>query len=240
MPSSAVPETGASPASPAVMTVEALRFRYPRATSFALAIDHLRIDRGDRLFVHGPSGSGKSTLLSVLAGVLLADSGRVCLLGTDWGGLGAVARDRQRGDHVGYIFQQFNLLPWLPVIDNAMLACRFSRRRAARARTRDGSVEGQAARWLEALGLGPARWRQPAATLSVGEQQRVAAARALMGEPELLLADEPTSALDTARRDEFMALLLAACKEARSSLVLVSHDQELARHFDRSLRLGAT
>jgi putative ABC transport system ATP-binding protein len=220
-----------------VVEVNDLAFHYPRAPTPALALHSLTLDRGERLLVHGQSGSGKSTLLSLLAGVLIGPAGRVKLLGADWHGLSTGNRDRRRGDHVGYIFQQFNLLPWLSTIDNVVLACRFSNRRAARARARYGDVETAAAHWLDALGLGPSRWPQAAGTLSVGEQQRVAAARALMGEPELLLADEPTSALDEARRDEFMALLSRACSAAGSALVLVSHDSGLTPHFSRRLLL---
>lgn len=223
---------------PCVVDLRALTFRYRPSTPVSLELDALRLRAGETLFVHGPSGSGKSTLLSLLAGVLLAQKGEIALLDVDWHSLGAAARDRRRGDHVGYIFQQFNLLPWLPVIDNVTLACRFSARRAKRACARDGSIDASAKRWLLALGLGPDRWPQPAATLSVGEQQRVAAARALMGEPELMLADEPTSALDAGRRDQFMTMLLAACADASSALVLVSHDRALDRHFQRALRIG--
>ena len=230
-------DTEAAASSPGVIDLEALAFRYTPSAPVALAMGPLHLQRGERLFVFGPSGSGKSTLLALLAGVLRTDCARVALLGVDWRDLGATACDRRRGDHVGYIFQQFNLLPWLSVLDNVLLACQFSQRRAKRALERDGSLEASAKRWLEALGLGAARWHDPAATLSVGEQQRVACARALMGEPELLLADEPTSALDEARRDEFMALLLGATEAAHSTLVLVSHDHALEPYFSRSLRL---
>lgn len=222
----------------AIAEVNDLIFRYRGQTRTALAVNHLSVGAGERLFVYGPSGGGKSTLLSLLAGVLLAQQGTVLLLGTDWRSLGSSARDRRRGDHVGYLFQQFNLLSWLPVLDNVCLPCRFSARRAARAAARSGSVEHDASSWLAALDLAPDLWRQPAGTLSVGEQQRVAAARALIGAPELVLADEPTSALDADRRDEFMARLLAACQDAGSALVFVSHDRSLEPLFNRSLALG--
>ncbi len=225
-------------AGPAIVEVSDLVFRYRGQTRDALALNHLRVGAGERLFVHGPSGGGKSTLMSLLAGVLIAQQARVLLLGTDWRSLGSSARDRRRGDHVGYLFQQFNLLTWLPVLDNVCLPCRFSARRAARAASRSGSVERDAHSWLAAFDLAPDLWEQPAGALSVGEQQRVAAARALIGAPELLLADEPTSALDTDRRDEFMARLLAACQEAGSALVFVSHDRSLEPRFDCSLALG--
>ena len=221
-----------------IIEVSGLEFRHRGQTSAPLCVTQLVVRPGERLFVHGPSGCGKSTLMSLLAGVGVAEHGRVALLGIEWRTLGGSARDRRRGDHVGYVFQQFNLLNWLPVIDNVCLPCRFSERRAARAANRSGSVERDARRWLEALGIGASLCRQPAGRLSVGEQQRVAAARALIGTPELLLADEPTSALDADRRDEFMALLLDACHQARSALVFVSHDRALLPHFERHLALG--
>ncbi|MFM8556382.1 MAG: ABC transporter ATP-binding protein [Betaproteobacteria bacterium] len=222
-----------------VVEIADLEFRYGTQDTPLLRLERLEVAAAERLLIVGPSGCGKSTLMSLLAGVLVANRGRVAILGTDWRALSPSARDRRRGDHVGYLFQQFNLLDWLPVLDNVCLPCRFSARRASRATIRSGSIERDAGHWLEALGFGRARWRQPAGTLSVGEQQRVAAARALNGTPELLLADEPTSALDDARRDEFMSLLLSACERAQSALVLVSHDRELERHFDRGLALGA-
>lgn len=222
----------------AVAEVRGLEFRYRGQAHPSLRLDRLVLGTGQRLFVHGPSGGGKSTLISLLAGVLAAGHGQVFLLGHDWRALGGSARDRRRGDHVGVLFQQFNLLSWLPVLDNVCLPCRFSARRAARAASRSGSVERDARRWLADLDLAPDLWHTPAGMLSVGEQQRTAAARALIGAPELLLADEPTSALDSDRRDEFMSLLLGACEEVGSALVFVSHDRALRSHFEHSLELG--
>lgn len=223
----------------AIIEVSGLEFRHRGQTGAPLCVADLVVRPGERLFVHGPSGCGKSTLMSLLAGVVVAERASVALLGTQWRTLSGSARDRRRGDHVGYVFQQFNLLNWLPVIDNVCLPCRFSARRAARAASRSGSVEHDARRWLEALGIGASLCKQPAGRLSVGEQQRVAAARALIGTPELLLADEPTSALDADRRDEFMALLLDACQQAHSALVFVSHDRALLPYFEHHLALGA-
>ncbi|MES1162446.1 MAG: ATP-binding cassette domain-containing protein, partial [Rhizobacter sp.] len=138
-----------------------------------------------------------------------------------------------RADHVGYIFQQFNLLPYLSVIDNVLLPCRFSALRAQRAGVPHRAAESLLAR----VGLAQALWSRPAAQLSVGQQQRVAAARALIGTPELVIADEPTSALDAPLRDGFMDLLLGECRAAGSTLVFVSHDERLAARFDRRLSL---
>ena len=220
-----------------MIELEGLRYRWPGTAQDCLAIDALHVDSGRTLFLHGPSGGGKSTLLGLLAGVLLPRAGTVSLLGTTWTSLPGARRDAFRADHVGYIFQQFNLLPYLSVIDNVLLPCRFSGLRRLRATTAAGSPQAAATALLRRVGLSHALWTRPAAMLSVGQQQRVAAARALIGQPELVIADEPTSALDTALRDSFMALLLQQCRDAGSTLVFVSHDQRLAALFDSSLSL---
>ena len=215
-----------------------LHYRWPGSRNDCLAIDRLHIDAGHSVFLHGPSGSGKSTLLGLLAGVLLPSRGQIRLLGTDWAALSGARRDAFRADHVGYIFQQFNLLPYLSVLDNVLLPCRFSALRRQRADAAAGSARAGAEALLQRMGLSQALWERPAARLSVGQQQRVAAARALLGRPELVIADEPTSALDAALRDSFMALLLQQCRDAGSTLVFVSHDERLAAQFDTTLALA--
>ncbi|OYW96557.1 MAG: methionine ABC transporter ATP-binding protein, partial [Pseudomonadales bacterium 32-61-5] len=167
-----------------------------------------------------------------------AQRGSVRLLGQELGTLSAGARDRFRVDHSGYIFQQFNLLPFLSVRENVSLPCRFSRLRSKRACQRHGSVSHAATQLLEHLGLAASLHERRADTLSIGQQQRVAAARALIGQPELVIADEPTSALDADSREAFLQLLFAECRAAGSSLLFVSHDQSLAPLFDRSLSLA--
>lgn len=219
-----------------VLGFDAVRYRWPRGDAPALTFPSWTLGHGQRIFVRGPSGSGKSTLLSLAAGVLLPDEGRVWLQGKEWRELGAAARDARRCDHIGYVFQQFNLLPYLDVMDNVLLPCRFSARRAQRAAL-GGSARASARALLEALELDASLHHRPAALLSVGQQQRVAAARALIGSPELVIADEPTSALDEALRDRFMDLLLRACEEQGSALVFVSHDARLATRFERAVTL---
>jgi len=222
----------------AVLAAESLRFTWPGADAPCIDIDRLEVQAGEAVFLHGPSGCGKSTLLSLLAGVLVANSGRVMLLGHDWATLSGAARDRTRVAHVGYIFQQFNLLPYLSVIDNVLLPCRFSGRRRDQA-SRHGTPRAQAEQLLAQMGLDAALWQRPAMKLSVGQQQRVAAARALIGQPELVIADEPTSALDEDRREAFLDVLLSACRTHRSALVFVSHDQRIASRFSRHVLLPA-
>ncbi len=210
-----------------------VRYAWPGGAD-CLAIGHLALSQGRTHFLHGPSGCGKSTLLGLMAGVLLARQGRVSLLGQDWAELPAGRRDARRADHVGVIFQQFNLLPYLSVLDNVVLPTRFSALRAGRC---EGGPAAAATALLQRVGLGADLHGRRADALSVGQQQRVAAARALIGAPELVIADEPTSALDAARRDDFMALLLDACAAARSTLVFVSHDERLAARFDERIDL---
>jgi putative ABC transport system ATP-binding protein len=214
-----------------VIDIEPLRFAWTPGGSDTLALGRLHVAHGQTVFLHGPSGCGKSTLLGLLAGVLLPTQGRVCLLGQDWAALKPGQRDAFRADHVGVIFQQFNLLPYLSVLDNVTLPCRFSSVRRERCQAA-GGPEAVAQNWLQRMGLPQALWMRRADALSVGQQQRVAAARALMGQPELILADEPTSALDAALRQDFMGWLLQAARDAGSTLVCVSHDEPQAARFD--------
>lgn len=222
-----------------MLSAEQLRFSWPGASAPTIDIDHFAVAAGEAVFLHGPSGCGKSTLLSLLAGVLLVDAGTITLLGHDWAKLSGAARDRSRVAHVGYIFQQFNLLPYLSVRDNVLLPCRFSARREAQAAqaSPSGRSRDQAEHLLTLMGLPRALWTQQAMRLSVGQQQRVAAARALIGQPELIIADEPTSALDEDRREAFLDVLLSACNANHSALVFVSHDQRIASRFGRHVLL---
>ncbi|HEX2540309.1 MAG TPA: ABC transporter ATP-binding protein [Caldimonas sp.] len=237
LPSTAIAALAAD--EPPLASLSAVRFRYPQADADSLVVDELVLARGERVFVRGPSGSGKTTLLSLLAGVIVPSQGEARLFGHDWRRLAPAARDRLRADHIGYVFQQFNLLPYLSVIDNVLLPCRFSALRRRRAGAGAGHVRAAAAELLSRMGLDASFGRRSAARLSVGQQQRVAAARALIGAPELVIADEPTSALDEELREAFMKVLLDACAEAGSGLVFVSHDARLAARFERHIDLAA-
>ena len=217
-----------------MLTIRDIRYAWPGSGRDVLAIERLDVAAGRKLFLHGPSGCGKSTLLGLMAGVLVARQGSTALLGQDWAALHGGARDARRADHVGVIFQQFNLLPYLTVLDNVLLPCRFSRLRAGRC---TGSPLLAAQSLLQRVALPQELWARRADALSVGQQQRVASARALIGAPELVIADEPTSALDGALRDDFMTMLLGACDAAGSTLVFVSHDERLAVRFDERLSL---
>lgn len=241
------PLQSALSATPAALTADApvvalrgVEFGWTPRGAALLRVDALEVLPGERLLLRGPSGSGKSTLLQLMAGVLVPRTGTVELLGQGLPGMTGVRRDRLRADHVGFVFQLFNLIPYLTVVQNVTLPCLFSARRRARATVASGSVEAEARRLLGRLGLSdPELLERPVTALSVGQQQRVAAARALLGAPELVIADEPTSALDAARRDDFMTLLLEACAARGSTLVFVSHDERLAGRFDERLSLPA-
>jgi len=221
-----------------VVELSGVRFSWHSASPPVVAIDSLRVARGERLMLRGPSGSGKSTLLSLLAGILRAQSGSVRVLGHELGALTGSARDRFRADHIGVIFQLFNLIPYLSVRENVSLPCAFSSRRRNRCEQSGASVLEVATRLLDHLDMGDGETlgRQVTA-LSVGQQQRVAAARALIGQPEVVIADEPTSALDEDRREAFLDVLLTACAVHHSALVFVSHDQRIAQRFARHVLL---
>ncbi len=221
------------------IAISDLRFGYG-SDEDVLAIDELTIARSERVFLFGPSGCGKSTLLGLVGGVLIPRAGTVEIMGEEVSGMKGAARDRFRADHVGFIFQQFNLVPYLSVVDNVCLPCRYSRRRLQRAKETDGTLETSAARLLSELGIDERLRARKSTDLSVGQQQRVAVARALIGRPELIIADEPTSSLDANRRREFIDLLLAECDQAKSTVIFVSHDASLTTHFDTSIDLPMT
>ena len=222
----------------AAIGLRGVRFGY-RPDSIVLDIDRFDVARGERVFLEGASGSGKSTLLGLVGGILVPGQGEVSVLGRSMADLPGAGRDRFRADHVGFVFQMFNLLPYLSVVDNVALPCRFSARRAAHALERSDSVADEARRLLARLGLVDAEVvERPVTDLSIGQQQRVAAARALIGAPAVVIADEPTSALDAGARFRFVDLLSEECAAAGSAVLFASHDPALATRFDRSLSMA--
>lgn len=216
-----------------VISLEDVQFGY--GMQRVLDIPRLWVEQGSSVLLRGISGGGKSTLLGLLAGVLLPGMGRVEVAGQALQDMGGAARDRFRADQLGVIFQQFNLLPFLSVRDNIALGLRFSRLRSARI---SGPLDAEIARMLQALQLNPELMQRRAGTLSVGQQQRVAAARALIGRPALLLADEPTSALDREAATAFLKLMSAQCQAAGTTVLVVSHDDSLQPLFDRTISLS--
>jgi putative ABC transport system ATP-binding protein len=224
--------TTAATGAPAV-ELSGLRFAY-RAGQTIIDIPSLVIAPGETVFLHGPSGSGKTTLLGLLAGVLQAGSGSVRINGHDLSTMSNGQRDAFRARHLGYVFQMFNLIPYLSVRENILLPVRLDAGRAARL----GDVPLREAAGRIAAQLDIATMLDASVNeLSVGQQQRVAAARALIGSPEVVIADEPTSALDYDRREQFLELLFSSCRAANATLVFVSHDLALRHLFSRPVAL---
>lgn len=188
--------------------------------SFALA-------EGEQCALEGQSGSGKSTLLHVMSGIMRPDSGRVTIDGVDITRLDEARRDRVRADKLGLVFQQFNLLPGFTALENVLVAMSFGSGRPDRWRAAD---------LLAAVGLADRLHHKPAA-LSIGQQQRVAVARALANRPRVILADEPTASIDSAHQQQVIELLKATCAERDVALVVVTHAAEVAGQFARRLRL---
>jgi putative ABC transport system ATP-binding protein len=227
------------PTSTNAVELSRLRFAWRDDLEPVLIIEHLQINQGERVFIAGPSGSGKSTLLSLIAGVVVPQQGAINVNHCQLSGLRGAARDRFRADNIGFIYQMFNLIPYLSVVENVTLPCRFSRRRRDRASVRSSGYINEALRLLKHLGMdGAGIINKPVTDLSVGQQQRVAAARALVGTPEILIADEPTSSLDANRREAFIQLLFNECRRKDTTIVFVSHDAGLENLFDRTIHLS--
>ena len=238
--SSGFPDPGSMSVVPApLLEIENLRYRWSRCDDPLLAIPSFKLERRCHLFLMGPSGSGKSTLLNLIGGVIRPQSGAIKFGGNDITALSGIARDRLRANQIGFIFQQFNLVPYLNAVDNVALPCRFSSTRAAKAADRSGSVPAEANRLLSSLFEdGSVNTQQRVDRLSVGQQQRIAAARSLIGDPALVIADEPTSSLDHDSRRRFMSLLLDETERSGSTLLFVSHDPTLSDGFTRVLALN--
>lgn len=219
------------------LDLEKVRFQWPGERGFRIDVDSFAVARSERLLLLGESGAGKSTLLSLVCGVTVPQAGRIAVLGEDIALMGTTARDRFRAEHFGIVFQMFNLLPYASALDNVLLPLGFAAKRRLRAAA-ECSVAEEAGRLLFALGLDDEMARQGMASeLSIGQQQRVAAARALIGAPEIVIADEPTSALDARTQEKFLDLLFGQLGETGSTLVMVSHDERLAARFDRVVRI---
>ncbi len=219
------------------LAVEQLQFAWTHQAPI-LSIQSLRVLQGEKVFLQGASGSGKTTLLGLIGGVLQPQQGEVRVLEQRLQNFSQARRDAFRVAHIGFVFQLFNLLPYLSVLDNVLLPCRFSLARRQRIKAKGSTAQSEAERLLQHLQLEPALYQRPVTALSVGQQQRVAVARALIGQPELLIADEPTSALDTDTRDAFLSLLLQECQDNCTTVIFVSHDAALAKHFERRINLA--
>ena len=221
-----------------LLAIENLVFSWPGSHIPLLDIESFSVKAGERVFLQGPSGSGKSTLLNLIGGVLTPQSGKITVLDKDLTEMTALERDTFRGDYMGFIFQMFNLLPYFSASENVQLACEFSNLKRQNVIEKASSLDKEAERLLSVLKLDPKVLATKNVTqLSVGQQQRVATARALMGRPKLIIADEPTSALDSNIRNSFIKLLFSECKKFGTTLIFVSHDEVLGQNFDRIISL---
>lgn len=216
-----------------VFEVRNLEFSYAPGDAPVLRVPEWRLAAKEKVFLFGASGSGKTTLLEILAGVLTPTQGEVRFLSQPWSSLGASARDRLRADHMGYIFQSFNLIPYLNVRENIAMPLHLSARRRERCKDAEAEIQRLAA----SLGVAPLLDKR-VTQLSVGQQQRVAAARALIGAPEVILADEPTSALDMDHRESFLKLLFEEADRQATTVLFVSHDRTIQHLFDRAVGIG--
>lgn len=209
--------------------IQDLKFRYKKQSRHTLDIPKWQVKQGEKLFLHGPSGSGKSTLLNIIAGVLPVKAGSVSILDTPLQILSGRQRDKFRSQEIGYVFQHFNLIPYLTAVDNIRLSSFFSSKE-----TSDKALEEMIQTILVSLGIDKSHWYKSANQLSVGQQQRIAIARAMIHQPQLLIVDEPTSSLDHHNRDAFMQLLLQQVESKALTLIFVSHDQSLSSFFSHS------
>ncbi len=221
---------------PKAVEIARLKYSWPTG-SYVLDLTEFNLEVGERVLIVGPSGSGKSTLLNLICGTIKPSSGTLNVLGQSLVTMGEAQRDQFRAAHLGVIFQTLNVLPYLSALDNVALACRFSKFRADMAAKGHGNVNDAACHILERLFIDGELLHRPARFLSVGQQQRVAVARALVGMPQLIVADEPSSALDADTREEFMRLIMEESEKSRTSMIFASHDPMLANYFDRVVDL---
>ncbi len=214
----------------AALAIRDLEVRYPGLDQPALAVAVLDLPAGSRVALTGPSGSGKTTFLNMLTGLDRIPRGHVAWDGTDLAALGEDARDRWRAGHVGLVMQEFHLFPGLSAFDNVVLPQRLARLRL------DPAVATEARRLLARTGI--ARPDQSVETMSRGQMQRVAVARALVARPAIIVADEPTASLDVEAGEGVAALLAELAAEAAATLIVATHDPRLIERLDGVLRLA--
>ena len=220
--------------------IELNNMQFSWKETLILDIENLQIKAKEKVFIQGVSGSGKSTLLNLMAGVITPQKGEVIIKGSHLNAMKSAQRDSFRANHIGFIFQQFNLIPYLNLIENITLPCKFSSSRKEKALKHSKSLEEEAIRLLCNLGINASSiLKRSVNELSIGQQQRVAIARALIGSPDIIIADEPTSALDSEHKTAFVKMLFEECEKENITLVFVSHDESLKSHFQRSITLSS-
>ena len=217
-----------------IIKIDSLNFYWSKKSNLKIIVPSLEIKKGEKFLLLGESGSGKTTLLSLICGFLNPLSGSISINGNTINELSSKTKDEYRADNIGIIFQQFNLLPYANVVDNVLLPLYFSQARSK-------NIVNKRAAALELfkqLRLPDDIAQYRASNLSVGQQQRVAVARALIGNPSLIIADEPTSSLDTNAQQLFLDLMFKQISENNSTLLMVSHDKSLSNRFDRQININ--
>jgi putative ABC transport system ATP-binding protein len=213
-----------------MIQISGLKFGYSHLDPLLIDVPALEIPKGQTVFILGPSGSGKSTFLNLLTGTLNPVSGTIRYGDCDFSKLSPRQRDKFRGENMGYVFQLFNLLPFLTAQENIQLILDLNPTRAKK-------CEIPISHFAKKMGISDIL-HVPAKNLSVGQAQRVAIVRALIGSPSILIADEPTSSLDSDSRDEFLEVLFSEVKNSLTTLIFVSHDKSISSRFDRTLHIN--
>ncbi len=211
------------------ITLNHVSFNYPGESRLIIHLPFWKINSGEKVFLHGPSGCGKSTLLGLLSGMLTCTSGEITVLNQRLDRLTPRERDRFRAQHIGYVFQQFNLLPYLNPIENLLLAKQFGNKTTHTT----SHIIKEAHTLFDELNIPENIWHKPCQHLSQGQQQRIAIARALINKPSLFIADEPTSSLDQNNQTDFIQLLMKTVQAHNITLLFVSHDTTLTPYFER-------
>ena len=217
-----------------IVKIESLRFQWSKSNNFKIFVPKLEVGRGKKVLFLGESGSGKTTLLSLICGFLEPLSGSISINDKIISNLTSTNKDAYRSDNIGIIFQQFNLLPYANVIDNIVLPLYFSKQRSKKVENKTNA----AMTLCDQLRLPESILNQKASNLSVGQQQRVAVARALIGSPSIIVADEPTSSLDTEAQELFLNLMFDQISKNSSTLLMVSHDKSLTNYFDQVIDIN--
>ena len=203
-----------------------------------IEIPSLQVQQGETVLLSGENGSGKTTLLKLLSGLLNADSGEIAVLGENLMSMSHHAKDHFRADFLGHVFQNLNLIPYLTALDNILLPCGFSPRKKQIVLNTGMTPQYEAYQLMAKLKLeDPKRLRSKTDQLSKGLQQRIAIARALLGNPKLILADEPAAAMDSNSQQLVYQLLTEYTKENGLTLICISHNKEASQYFDRQLNM---
>lgn len=209
-----------------LIKIKDLEYKALNNSNFSLKIRNFKLNKSESLLIYGDSGAGKSTFLNLISGALNFNKGEINILGTAVSKISSSQKDIIRGDHFGIVFQTFNLLPYLTVKNNILLGKAYSKKKELKSNNEDvkALMDKLALNYEELI-------ERKAYELSIGQQQRVAVARALIGKPEIILADEPTSALDSNSQKEFINLLFKSLDDNEQGLIMVSHDNKLSKKF---------